>query len=170
MPAPRFWEFEDARIDLGALQPGATDLPQLLLVETLSGYGNDWYVIPIDLPVGSLVESRSLVVTDTFGVQTLIRPTGDPAHRAARRVEHVLPLDAGSTPATRQASRPPTCSSSRRRSAPLEGPVLEEVMLLRDELANLGWAVERRLESPLEVGLETAKDVVALAPTPAAAR
>ena len=33
----------------------ATDLPQLLLVETLTGYGNDWYVIPIELPVGSLV-------------------------------------------------------------------------------------------------------------------
>ena len=79
MPAPRFWEFEDARIDLGALQPGATDLPQLLLVETLTGYGNDWFVIPIDLPVGSLVETRSLVVTDTFGVRSLLRPTGDPA-------------------------------------------------------------------------------------------
>src|SRR5262249_35143220 len=79
MPAPRFCELEDARIDLGALQPGATDLPHLCLVETLTGYGNDWYVIPIGLPVGSLVESRSLVVTDTFGVQTLIRPTGDPA-------------------------------------------------------------------------------------------
>jgi hypothetical protein len=35
---------------------------------------------------------------------------------------------------------------------PLEGPILEEVVLLRDELANLGWAIERRLESPLETG------------------
>ena len=39
-------------------------------------------------------------------------------------------------------------------------------MLVRDELANLAWAVERRLESPLEVGLETAKDVLDLAPPP----
>ena len=43
-------------------------------------------------------------------------------------------------------------------------------MLLRDELANLGWAVERRLESPLEVGIETARDVVDLAPAPEAPR
>ena len=50
----------------------------MLLIETLTGYGNDWYVIPIDLPVGSLVATRSLVVTDTFGVQTLVPPTGDP--------------------------------------------------------------------------------------------
>jgi hypothetical protein len=49
---------------------------------------------------------------------------------------------------------------------PLEGPVLEEVMLVRDEMANIAWAVERRLESPLEVGLETARDTLDLDETP----
>jgi hypothetical protein len=165
MPAPRFWELEDARIDLSALQPGATDLAQLLLVETLTGYGNDWYVIPIDLPVGSLVESRSLVVTDTFGVQTLIRPTGDPAlaprggwsmYSLSMRFERGDPIG---VPATNLFFLAPTIR-------PLEGPLLEEVMLLRDELANIGWAVERRLESPMEAGLETARDVVDLAQMP----
>jgi hypothetical protein len=165
MPAPRFWELEDARIDLGALQPGATDLAQLLLVETLTGYGNDWYVIPIELPVGSLVECRSLVVTDTFGVQTLHRPTGDRAIQARRGWSMfslsmpVEPGDATGVAITNLFFLPPTIRA-------LEGPVLEEVMLMRDELANLGWAVERRLESPLEVGLETAKEVAELAPAP----
>jgi hypothetical protein len=42
---------------------------------------------------------------------------------------------------------------------PLDGPVVEEVMLARDELANLAWAVERRLESPLGVGVDTASAV-----------
>ncbi len=168
-PAPRFWELEDARIDLGALQPGATDLAQMLMIETLSGYGNDWYVIPIALPVGSLVESRSLVVTDTFGAQTLIRPVGDPALPSPSGwsmfslSQPAEPGDATGAPVTNLFFLPPTIR-------PLEGPVLEEVMLLRDELANLGWAVERRLESPLEIGLETAKDVVDLAPAPEAPR
>jgi hypothetical protein len=170
MPAPRFWELEDARVDLGALQPGATDLAQLLLVDTLTGYGNDWFVIPIDMPVGSLVESRSLVVTDTFGVRTLIRPVGDPG-AAARggwsMFSFSIPFEAGDpvgVPLTNLFYLPPTLVR------PLEGPVLEEVMLLRDELANLAWAVERRLESPLEVGVETAKEVVDLAPPPPAPR
>lgn len=169
MPAPRFWELEDARIDLGSLQPGATDLAQLLMVETLTGYGNDWYVIPVDLPVGSLVECRSLVVTDTFGAQTLHRPTGDPVIQARQGWSMfslsmpVEPGDATGVAITNLFFLPPTIRA-------LEGPVLEEVMLLRDELANLGWAVERRLESPLEVGLETAKDVAELAPAPDAPR
>ena len=169
MPAPRFWELEDARIDLGSLQPGATDLAQLLMVEMLTGYGNDWYVIPVELPVGSLVECRSLVVTDTFGAQTLHRPTGDPAIQARQGWSMfslsmlVEPGDATGVAITNLFFLPPTIR-------PLEGPVLEEVMLMRDELANLGWAVERRLESPLEVGLETAKDVVELVPAPDAPR
>ncbi len=169
MPAPRFWELEDARIDLGSLQPGATDLAQLLMVETLTGYGNDWYVIPVDLRAGSLVECRSLVVTDTFGAQTLHRPTGDPAIQARQGWSMfslsmpVEPGDATGVAITNLFFLPPTIR-------PLEGPVLEEVMLMRDELANLGWAVERRLESPLEVGLETAKEVAELAPAPDAPR
>jgi hypothetical protein len=170
MPAPRFWELEDARIDLGALQPGATDLPQLLLVETLTGYGNDWFVIPVDLPVGSLAETQSLVVTDTFGVRTLLRPTGDPA--AAPRggwsmFSLAMPVDPGDQTGVAISNLfflPPTLVR------PLEGPVLEEVLLVRDELANLAWAIERRLESPLEVGCETARTVANLAPAPPVAR
>ena len=41
---------------------------------------------------------------------------------------------------------------------------------MRDELANIAWAVERRLESPLESGLETAKDVADPGPAPGAPR
>jgi hypothetical protein len=161
MPAPRFWEFEDAVLDFGALRPGSTDLAQLLLIETLNGYGNDWYVIPIDLPVGSLVESRSLVVTDTFGVRTLLRPNGDPAlaTQASRWSIFQLamrfdPADAEGVAITNLFFLPPSLVQ------PLEGPPVEEVLLLRDELANLAWAVERRLESPLGDGVDTATDSI----------
>ena len=76
VPAPRVFEFEDAVHDLRALQPGPTELPQLLMPEAMSRYGNDWYLIPIDLPVGTVSATRSLVITDTFGAQTLLRPDG----------------------------------------------------------------------------------------------
>ena len=160
MPSPRFWELEDARIDLGALQPGVTDLGQILLVETLTGFGNDWYVIPVDLPVGSLAQSRSLVVTDTFGVRTLLRPLGDPAladRALGWRMFALSHLDTPDGPPGQSVANlfflPPTLAQ------PLEGPVLEEVLLARDELANLAWAVERRLETPLETGRDTTSEM-----------
>jgi hypothetical protein len=163
MPAPRFWEFEDARIDLGSLQLGGTDLPQMLLVETLSGYGNDWYVIPIDLPVGSLSQARSLVVTDTFGMKTLHRPTGDPGIQS-RNGWSMFSLSMPTEPSDATGVAISNLFFLAPSVRALEGPALEEVMLVRDELANLGWAIERRLESPLEIGLETGKDVEPLAP------
>jgi hypothetical protein len=164
MPAARFWEFEDALIDFGSLKPGATDLAQLLMIETLTGFGNDWYVIPIELPVGSLVESRSLVVTDTFGVQTLLRPNGDHAlqPRAHWSVfQLAMPVDPEEPAAvtiTNLFFLPATLVQ------PHEGPPLEEIMLLRDELANMAWAIERRLESPLEVGLDAGGDAPVVEP------
>ena len=41
MPSSRFWEFEDARVDLGAVQVEAGDLARLLLLEFSLAYGND---------------------------------------------------------------------------------------------------------------------------------
>ena len=45
----------------------------MLLVEFAITYGNDWFVLPIDLDVGSLCRTRLLIVTNTFGERFLIR-------------------------------------------------------------------------------------------------
>ena len=70
---------EDARIAYGLVPVGPTDLAHLMMIEYASTYGNDWFVVPLTLPVGSVTRVDSLVVTDTFGVRSLVRPIGDPA-------------------------------------------------------------------------------------------
>ncbi|HEU4387735.1 MAG TPA: hypothetical protein VFV34_08060, partial [Blastocatellia bacterium] len=77
MPSARFWEFEDAQVDFGSVDAGPTDLARMLLVQFALDYGNDWFVIPIEVDVGSLCKTRSLVITDTFGVRTLIKPNSE---------------------------------------------------------------------------------------------
>ena len=72
MPAHCWWEFEDATVDFGAIETDPSDLARMLMIEFAVAYANDWFVIPIDLPVGSLCHISSLVVTDTFGVRSLI--------------------------------------------------------------------------------------------------
>ena len=76
MPNVRWWEFEDRRTDFGSINASTTDLPLLLLAEFGLVYGNDWFVVPYNLPVGSLAEIKGLIVTDVFGVRTLIRAAG----------------------------------------------------------------------------------------------
>jgi hypothetical protein len=39
MPAARFWEFEDARVDFGAVDAAPQDLARMLLVEFAITYG-----------------------------------------------------------------------------------------------------------------------------------
>ncbi|MCU0602422.1 MAG: hypothetical protein MUC33_07155 [Desulfobacterales bacterium] len=147
MPAARFWEFEDAQVDFGAVDAGPTDLARMLLVEFALTYGNDWFVIPIELDVGSLYRSRSLVVTDTFGVRTLIKPASElgAPHARWRMFQHSYLRGSGiKTPAPNLLFLPPSLIKG------LESRPIEEVLFLRDEMANLAWAVERLVESAAE--------------------
>ena len=149
-PAPRFWEMEDALLAYGLVPVGPTDLAQLMMIEYASGYGNDWFVVPLTVPVGSVTSVNSLVVTDTFGVRTLLRPIGDRALPAANwsMWQHAYLRRAGTDPTARPASNlffmPP--ASGRV----IDATPLEDVLMMRDEMANLAWAIERTIESPIE--------------------
>ncbi|MEO8333644.1 MAG: hypothetical protein ABI664_01640 [bacterium] len=151
-PATRFWEMEDARVAYGLLSAGPTDLAHLMMIEYASTYGNDWYVVPLTIPVGSVTRVDSLVVTDTFGVQSLLRPIGD----------SLLPTPYWSMwqPALRQRPAAPANPFAANRfflppalGHVIEGGAVEDVLFMRDEVANLAWAIERQLESPIEQGI-----------------
>ena len=49
-----------------AIEAAADDLARLLIVER-ADLGNDFFMIPIRLPVRSLTTVESLIVTDSFG-------------------------------------------------------------------------------------------------------
>jgi hypothetical protein len=166
-PAARFWEMEDARIAYGLLPVGPTDLAQLMVIEYAGSYGNDWFVVPLTLPVGSLTRVDSLVVTDTFGVRSLLRPIGDPAlprpcwsmwQLGCLRRSGEAPVD---SPQTNLFFLPPSLGRV------IEGGVLEDVLLMRDEMANLAWAIERSTESPVEQAVQRIEADAASAPPPA---
>ena len=148
-PASRFWEFEDARVDYGRIATGPAELPHMLLIEFANSFGNDWYMIPVELEIGTLCRTRSLVVTDTFGVRTLIKsnsesglPAFDLAHVPAflQRPSDTPPL----TPAPNLFFLSPSLARS------IDGKPMEEVLFLRDEMANMAWGVERLIENSLE--------------------
>lgn len=140
MPAPRWWEIEDAGVNFGSVDAGPSDLLRLLFVEFATVFGNDWFTIPIDdVPVGSLVRITSLVITDTFGEQTAVEPFRETGQGGVWRMFQLPPLDGDATPDL--LLLPPTVAAN------LESPPLEEVVFLRDELANMAWAVERTVAS-----------------------
>jgi hypothetical protein len=148
-PAVRFWEIEESRLAYGLLPVGPPDLAQLMMIEYAGGYGNDWFVVPLTVPIGSISRVDSLVVTDSFGVRTLLRPIGAPGTSAAGSAmwQHDFIRRPGSdmTGAIHNMLfLPPTAGRS------LEGAALEDVVFMRDEMANVAWAIERSIESPVE--------------------
>jgi hypothetical protein len=139
MPARRFWEMEDAAVDIGALSAAAEDIGRLLLREFALIYGNDWFQIPLAVPVGSEVTVNSLTVADTFGLTTTIPHYTDVDGAAGGWRMFALAtdkLDAAAASAHLLVVTPGAV-------APSDGGVIEDVLLLRDELANMVWGVER---------------------------
>lgn len=168
-PARRFWELEDAAIDYGLLPAGPGDLPHLLLSEFATSFGNDWYVVPIDLDVGTLTRARSLVITDSFGVQTLIPPVNDPSKAASGwSMFELSPVQRDGGPPRRPTSNLFFLAPSLLRT--LDSRPLEEVLFLRDEMANMAWAVEHVVQGPIEQRVEpaAAADPPQTAATPSA--
>lgn len=141
MPADRWWEFEDAQVNLGRLDTAPDELLRLLLAEFSIIYGNDWFVAPLELPVGSIYRIGSLIVTDTFGERVLIpHYSAVDAPRADWRMYSTSAdrlSDGQENPLDELFFLAPALAKS------LQGEPVEEVALLRDEQANLAWAVER---------------------------
>jgi hypothetical protein len=134
MPASRLWEFEDGQVNFGALEAGPDDLGRMLLAGFALVYGANWMLLPLEVPTGSVVRITGLDVRDTFGTTTTIGPT-DPT--GAWNMFGLSHPD-GSLEAALLAAPAVT--------AALSGRDMENVLLLRDEAANLAWAVEKAVE------------------------
>lgn len=145
MPASRWWEFENGSVDLGAIAAGPEDPIRVLLVEFALLYGNDWFLVPLDLPVGTVSRIRSLVVTNSFGETITVNPFSRAAGQGSGwRMFSVT--EEGRIP------NPPPPGGDLFFLPPVLGPSVtgqpdEEVSFVRDEMANLVWAVERTISS-----------------------
>jgi hypothetical protein len=157
MPDPRWWNFEDAVTDFGQLDTEHVDLAKLLVMEFALVYGNDWFSVPVPVtvgisgaepaPRGTLSRVTTLMVTDTFGVRTLIRPSEQTT------------VNPGVSPWSMYKLSTKTTRSDFIAMAPTLGVVedampLEEVLFLRDDMAAMAWAVEHWLQSDLDSGVD----------------
>lgn len=149
MPAPRFWMMEDSRTDFGKISTSPTGLLHLLLAEFGLIYSNDWFMLPYRLPVNALCEMSGIVVKDVFGEHTLIRPAGRGPGTEWQRwsMFHHTNVNENVSSAANSFYLVPACINL------LEGLPREQVNFLRDEMANMVWAVESILPSQAGKGI-----------------
>lgn len=139
MPNVRWWEFEDERVGFGITTASKTDLVKMLLAEFGLVFSNDWFLLPLRLKTGTLTETKGIVVTDNFGLNTLVEPVSK-RHRELR-------LEGNWSMWTLASRNNPGQLDQRLFLVPainrsIDSRPVDEVLFLRDEMANLVWAVE----------------------------
>ncbi|MBP6237496.1 MAG: hypothetical protein KA536_15210 [Saprospiraceae bacterium] len=146
MPHSRWWTLEDWKTNLGKINPSTTDLNQLMLLDFGINYANDWLMMPFTLPIGSIANVGGVMVTNTFGENIWIEAAGKGNDEDWQRWSMFNLSVRGNM------NVPADLSLLLLPAAPkvLEGQPLEEIFMLRDEIANLVWGVESKV--PLATG------------------
>ncbi len=149
MPNARFWTMEDNQTDFGKIDTSPTGLLHLLFAEFGLICSNDWLMLPYQLSTNTLCEIKGIVVTDVFGENVLIRPAGSGAESQWQRWAMFHHTDTSNNASANSTSfyLVPAITKS------LEGDPLEQVNFLRDEMANLVWAVEKIVPSQAGRGI-----------------
>lgn len=158
MPHPRWWTFEDWNTNLSFVKPDTTDLNKLLLLDFFLLYSNDWFIVPVTLPVGTISDVRGIVVTNVFGERTLVEAAGRGADQDWQRwnMYNLAIQGTDEVPADVATVLLPVAPKVQ------EGKPLEEVVLIRDEIANMVWGAEARVPLPTgrsQPGKETATEL-----------
>ena len=130
MPADRYWQLEDADIDLGAIEAQPHDLARLALAEFAMTSGDDWLIAPVDGLLGALNRVVGVELTDDFGETVSVVELNDPRFT-------MFKVAAGNGGMLPGIVLPPTAAGM------MTGQALEEVLFLRDEQANMAWAIEQ---------------------------
>lgn len=154
MPEPRYWNFEDGILNLGAVAPNVTDLSTNLVLEYAFVYSNDWFVLSMLTPVGSLTTVAGVVVTDTFGIRTLIEAADGRTTGPSGTLPWTMFTMSGTTGQLDTVLLPPTLADVQ------DGSPLEEVWFARDDMAAMAWAEEHILQGPMDVGVDAYEDVL----------
>jgi len=146
MPARRFWEFEDGAVSWGDVEGGPQDLPRFLVAQFVTVGADDWYLAPMTLPRGVIARVEAVQVLDSAGRQVTVPAAAalDHARYGPRRAWRFFELTGDPGPA---AGRAPWLVLPAVEPPHDTGVPVEEVLFLRDEMANLGWALERVIEA-----------------------
>lgn len=147
-PNKRLWAFEDMKVAMGNSELSADSLANAVILQYTTMYGNDWLITPMELNAGVISAVKGIVVTDVFGSRYFInRPAGEttsPETRYSGKWEMFTVSKKGAYENMDFTTDgclffPPSLPRTE------ESKPIEEVQFLRDEMANMVWAVELKI-------------------------
>ncbi|MDQ2959174.1 MAG: hypothetical protein M3Y42_19725 [Actinomycetota bacterium] len=148
MPSDRWWGFEDAKTDFGQLDAQHVDLAKLMVMEFALVYGSDWFYIPVPSPVGSVQNVTTLVVTDTFGERTMVRPAEQYPVQDSPHPWSMFKISDAAGAVGDYLVLAPTLGQTD------DADPIEDVLITRDPTAALAWAVEQKVHGAADLAVD----------------
>jgi hypothetical protein len=152
-PADRWWQIEDAEVDMGGYAPDSAHTPTALLTELIFSHSDDWFLFPVSSRqghrAGHVVAIESMQVQDAFG-----RSYGSEETNALGEILWPglqAPQDWTLFKVDGFAEGDPGLAAEdlilwHVAELPLESGAMERVQFGLDEESNLLWAVERTVD------------------------
>ncbi|ONH60003.1 hypothetical protein CcI49_14990 [Frankia sp. CcI49] len=125
-PHPRWWQIENAHVDIGGFPPDRSHLATMLLIDLVMSHADDWFSFPVEASAGTLVTLREVVVVNSFDEEVVLTA---PADWSLFRITGLEPSTLAIWPTA---------------VTPLSDRPVDDVAVGLDEDANLLWAVEHR--------------------------
>lgn len=137
-PSTRWWQIENADVDLGGYPPDSAHAATALLTDLIFSHSDDWFLFPVLASAGHLVAIESVQVRDSFG-----RTYDDVTWPGLRPPVDWTLFAVDALTAGDPGLRPEELVLWHVAELPLEGAPVERVQFGLDEQSNLLWAVER---------------------------
>jgi hypothetical protein len=139
-PSKRLWEFEDNKVFLGNAV-GMQAKGNIAMMQYATMYGNDWMLIPLTAQLGTYFSVERIEVADSFGIVTTITSmsgsSDDKVASFGQRWQMYGNVRKGKEKTVDKGLFLPPALNHIMESKPVE-----EVQMLRDEMANMVWGVE----------------------------
>ena len=145
--ASRFWQVELDAVWFGGIEAAPEDLARVAVAAFGTVGGDNWFLVPCRLTAGVLTRARRVELLDTFGERHTIRSCAelDGPGRSWRFFELSGDRSADGTSVSDRTC--PWLLLSPASPGVVESAAIEDVVLRRDEHANLAWAIEARIET-----------------------
>jgi hypothetical protein len=145
MPNARWWQFEDGTVDFADIRPDLREIAKLIVMDFMLVHSNDWFVVPFSQPVGTLCRVEALLVHDVFGGTTSVERADREALAAAESTTRWTMFSTTTPSGLADFFIMPPSASTLTPT----GETLEEVRFMRDEMANMVWAIEHTTQNGL---------------------
>ena len=141
-PNKRLWQMEDKKVYLGNSFDEPSEANSVVM-RYATMYSNDWMLFPLETQIGKYIEIKEIEVIDTFGGRHIIKGDDRAGNKEKLdKYEEQWQVFTNSTKGNYKKTEVNGLYFAPQLAATIEGKPIEEVKVLRDEMANMVWGVE----------------------------